>query len=77
MKRGDIVIYTTQPITIYDLESKGISLGTKYEVMGTFIGITGKFITICNDHGMIGDYMVERFKLLSEIREEKLIMLGL
>ena len=55
----------------------GISQGTKYEVMGSWISKSGKFITIANDLEIISDYKTDMFKPLSEWREMKLNELGI
>jgi hypothetical protein len=76
MKKGDIVVCTYKHNTT-------ISYGKQYEILDIFMGQTGsivvgcKFITIANNYGIINDYRVEKFKLLSEWREERLKGIGI
>lgn len=83
MKKGEIVVciqypgpYDSSHGSVY-WDNSGISQGTKYEVMGSWIAKSGKLITISNDHGIISDYKADKFKPLSEWREEKLKELGI
>ena len=85
MKKGDIVVCIQYPelseeyylhSSVY-WDSAGISQGTKYEVMGSWISKSGKFITIANDLEIISDYKTDMFKPLSEWREMKLNELGI
>lgn len=72
MKAGDIVVcinagvYGNTPNTITD--------GKHYEVCS--VSLDALYVSIRNDRGRMGHFKAKRFKLLSDIREEKLKELG-
>ena len=79
MKKGDIVVCTNDVFfkEYNGFDGDAITKWKQYEVLGNSIRYGRMTITICDDRGDILDYRENRFRLLSEIREEKLNELGL
>ena len=87
MKEGDIVVcinagvYGNKHFTTIRRRIPAITDGKHYEVYSVWSeqedGGATLYVAIRNDHGNMDQFMAKRFKLLSDIREEKLKELGL
>ena len=79
MRKGDIVVCTNDIFfKERDLVNPyPITKGKQYEVIGNSNAYGQKTIFICDDLGDISGYGVNRFKFLSDIREDKLKELGI